>query len=306
MSVPPDLSGRTCMVTGASRGIGEATAAALAGMGAHVVLVCRDRERGEAALGEIRAGSGSEAVEVMIGDLSSQRQIRQLAADFRSKHDRLHVLINNAGTFEGGRSETEDGLETTFAVNHLAPFLLTNLLLPVLVASEPSRIVTVSSTGHGYGTKINFDDLQGERRYRAGPAYSQSKLANVLFTYELARRLEGTGVTANCLHPGAVYTGLLRYKGVVGAVVRTLIGASRPFLLNTEQGAATSVYVASSPEVDGVTGHYFRKQEFAVWPMGFNAPVRAVRSSKQSYDESVARQLWEVSEALTDVRQEAR
>ena len=291
------------MVTGASRGIGEATAAALAGMGAHVVLVCRDRERGEAALGEIRAGSGSEAVEVMIGDLSSQQQIRQLAADFRSKHDRLHVLINNAGTFEGGRSETEDGLETTFAVNHLAPFLLTNLLLPVLVASEPSRIVTVSSTGHGYGTKINFDDLQGERRYRAGPAYSQSKLANVLFTYELARRLEGTGVTANCLHPGAVYTGLLRYKGVVGAVVRTLIGASRPFLLNTEQGAATSVYVASSPEVDGVTGHYFRKQEFAVWPMGFNAPVRAVRSSKQSYDESVARQLWEVSEALTDVRQ---
>lgn len=294
------------MVTGSSRGIGKATAVALAGMGAHVVLVCRDLERGEAAQGEIRAGSGSEAVEVMIGDLSSQRQIRQLAADFRSKHDRLHVLINNAGTFEGQRSETEDGLESTFAVNHLAPFLLTNLLLPVLVASEPSRIVTVSSTGHGYGTKINFDDLQGERRYRAGPAYSQSKLANVLFTYELARRLEGTGVTANCLHPGAVYTGLLRYKGVVGAVVRTLIGASRPFLLNTEQGAATSVYVASSPEVDGVTGHYFRKQEFAVWPMGFNAPVRAVRSSKQSYDESAARQLWEISEALTDVRQEAR
>ena len=292
------------MVTGASRGIGEATAAALAGMGAHVVLVCRDRERGEAALGEIRAGSGSEAVEVMIGDLSSQQQIRQLAADFRSKHDRLHVLINNAGTFEGGRSETEDGLETTFAVNHLAPFLLTNLLLPALVASSPSRIVTVSSTGHGYGTKINFDDLQGERRYRAGPAYSQSKLANVLFTYELARRLEGTGVTANCLHPGAVYTGLLRYKGVVGAVARTLIGASRPFLLNTEQGAATSVYVASSPEVDGVTEHYFRKQEFAVWPMGFNAQVRAVRSSKQSYDESVARRLWEVSEKLTDVQQE--
>ena len=293
------------MVTGASRGIGKATAAALAGMGAHVVLVCRDRERGEAAQGEIRARSGSEAVELMIADLSSQRQIRQLAADFRSKHDRLHVLINNAGTFEGERSETEDGLESTFAVNHLAPFLLTNLLLPLLVASEPSRIVTVSSTGHGYGTKINFDDLQGERRYRAGPAYSQSKLANVLFTYELARRLEGTGVTANCLHPGAVYTGLLRYQGVVGAVVRTLIGASRPLLLNTEQGAATSVYVASSPEVDGVTGHYFRKQEFAGWPMGFNAPVRAVRSSKQSYDESVARRLWEVSEKLTGVQQEA-
>ena len=292
------------MVTGASRGIGKATAAALAGMGAPVVLVCRDPERGEAAQSEIRAGSGSEAVELMIAELSSQRQIRKLASDFRSKHDRLHVLVNNAGTYESERSETEDGLEATFAVNHLAPFLLTNLLLPVLVASAPSRIVTVSSAGHGYGTKINFDDLQGERRYRAGPAYSQSKLANVLFTYELARRLEGTGVTANCLHPGAVYTGLLRYKGVVGAVVRTLIGASRPFLLNTEQGAATSVYVASSPDVDGVTGHYFRKQEITVWPMGFNAQVRAVRSSKQSYDESVARRLWEVSEKLTDVQQE--
>ena len=295
------------MVTGASRGIGKATAAALAGMGAHVVLVCRDRERGEAAQGEIRARSGSEGVELMIADLSSQRQIRQLATDFRSKHDRLHVLINNAGTFESGRSETEDRLETTFAVNHLAPFLLTNLLLPALVASAPSRIVTVSSTGHGYGTNINFDDLQGERRYGAGMrAYSRSKLANVLFTYELARRLEGTGVTANCVHPGAVDTGFLRYKGVLGAVVRTLIGASRHFLLNAEQGAATSVYVASSPEVDGVTGRYFRKQEIAGWPLDFNAPVRAVRSSKQSYDESVARRLWEVSEALTGVRQEAR
>ena len=293
------------MVTGASRGIGKATAAALAGMGAHVLLVCRDRERGEAAQGEIRVRSGSEAVEVMIADLSSQPQIRQLAADFRSKHDRLHVLINNAGTFESDRLETEDGLETTFAVNHLAPFLLTNLLLSVLVASAPSRIVTVSSAGHGYGTNINFDDLQTERRYGAMRAYSQSKLANVLFTYELARRLEGTSVTAHCVHPGAVDTGFLRYKGVLGAVARGLIGTSRHFLLNAEQGAATSVYVASSPEVDGVTGHYFRKQEFAGWPMGFNAPVRAVRSSKQSYDESVARRLWEVSETLTGVRQEA-
>ncbi len=293
------MQGRTCMVTGTSRGIGKATAAALAGMGAHVVLVCRDRERGEAAQGEIRARSSSETVELIIADLSSQRQIRQLAADFRSKHDRLHVLVNNAGTFESGRSETEDGLEATFAVNHLAPFLLTNLLLPVLVASAPSRIVTVSSAGHGYGTKINFDDLQGERRYGGMRSYSQSKLANVLFTYELARRLEGSGVTAHCVHPGAVDTGFLRYKSVLGVVLRALMVTARPFLLNAEQGAATSVYVASSPEVDSVTGRYFKKQEIAGWPMGFNAPVRAVRSSKQSYDESVARRLWQVSEELT-------
>jgi NAD(P)-dependent dehydrogenase (short-subunit alcohol dehydrogenase family) len=276
----------TCLVTGPSRGIGKETAVALAAMGARVVLVCRDRTRGETARREIGDRAGSDAVELMLADLSSLRQVRQLAADFRSTHDRLHVLVNNAGTFEAERSLTEDGLETTFAVNHLAPFLLTSLLLPTVIASAPSRIVTVSSTGHGYGTTIHFDDLQCERRYGAMRAYSQSKLANVLFTYELARRLEGTRVTATCLHPGGVATGLVRYKGVAGAVVSAALTLGRPLMLNPAQGAATSVYLASSPDVEGVTGAYFAKR-------------RPMRSSKVSYDTSIAQRLWEVSEALT-------
>ncbi|MEX2159158.1 MAG: SDR family oxidoreductase [Dehalococcoidia bacterium] len=281
-----DLAGKTCLVTGASSGIGRETAAALAGRGARVVLVCRDRTRGEAARSEISDRAGNDAIELMLADLSSQQQVRQLAAAFQSTHDRLHVLVNNAGTFEGVRSVTEDGLETTFAVNHLAPFLLTNLLLPLLIASAPSRIVTVSSTGHGYGTTIHFEDLQCERRYGAMRAYSQSKLANVLFTYELARRLEGTGVTANCLHPGGVNTKLMRYRGLAGVLVDAGRVLGRPFLLSAERGAATSVHLAASPDIGGVTGAYFAKQ-------------RAVRSSKASYDEATMRRLWEVSASLT-------
>jgi NAD(P)-dependent dehydrogenase (short-subunit alcohol dehydrogenase family) len=291
-AVQPDLTGRTCVVTGASHGIGKETAAALAGMGAQVVLVCRDRTRGEAARQEIVGRTGNDAVELLLADLAALRQVRRLAADFLSTHDRLHVLVNNAGTYEGARSVTEDGLETTFAVNHLAPFLLTNLLLPALIASAPCRIVTVSSAGHGYGTTVHFDDLQSERRYGAMRAYSQSKLANVLFTYELARRLEGTGVTATCLHPGGVDTGLVRYKGLAGAVVGAALTLGKPLMLSPEKGAVTSVYLASAAEVEGVTGAYFSKQ-------------RAARSSKASYDEPTARRLWEVSEALTGLGNEA-
>ncbi len=279
------LTGRTALVTGASHGIGKETAVALAGMGARVVLVCRDPARGEAARVEVTERSGSTAVDLAIADLSRQGDIRSLATDFLASHDRLHVLVNNAGTFEAERSVTVDGIETTFAVNHLGPFLLTNLLLPLLKASAPSRVVTVSSTAQGYA-KIYFDDLQGERRYGAMRAYSQSKLGNVLFTRELARRLEGTSVTANCLHPGGVATGLVRYTGVFGAIVRAALTLGRPLTLNAEQGAATSVYLASSPEVEGVTGEYFVKR-------------RPVRSSKESYDADVARRLWEISEALT-------
>ncbi len=284
----PDLSGRTCIVTGASSGIGKATAAALASMRANVVLVCRNERRGELARQEIRERTGNDGIELLLADFASLRQVRDVAAEFQKRHERLHVLVNNAGTFGSERSITEDGYETTFAVNHLAPFLLTNLLLPTLVGSAPSRIVNVSSTGHGYGTAIHFDDLQCEQRYGAMRAYSQSKLANVLFTYELARRLDGSGVTANCLHPGGVNTELMRYKGIMGAIVDVGRKIGKPFLLSPERGAETSVYLASSPKADGAGGQYFVKS-------------RPVRSSKASYDEETARRLWTISETLTGI-----
>ena len=193
---------KVCLITGATSGIGKATAMGLANMGASVVMVGRDRGRGEAALAEIKEKSANASVDLLLADLSSQEEVRRLADEFKEAYPRLDVLINNAGVFRSERITTADGLEMTFAVNHLAYFLLTNLLLDVLKASAPSRIVNVSSGDHRNGT-IDFDDLQGEKGYKGAKAYSQSKLANVLFTYELARRLEGTGVSANCLHPGA-------------------------------------------------------------------------------------------------------
>jgi NAD(P)-dependent dehydrogenase (short-subunit alcohol dehydrogenase family) len=220
----------------------------------------------------------------MLADLSSQEQIRRLADDFKAAYPRLDVLINNAGVFRSERITTADGIEMTFAVNHLAYFLLTNLLLDVLKASAPSRIVNVSSGAQSNGT-IDFDDLQGEKGYKGTKAYSQSKLANVLFTYELARRLEGTGVTANCLHPGAVRTNFgSGSSGVFGFMVRAL----RPFIISPEKGAETSIYLASSPEVEGVSGRYFVKKAEA-------------RSSDVSYDERLARRLWKVSAELTNL-----
>src|SRR5918994_3092242 len=192
---------KVCLITGATSGIGKATAMGLANMGASVVMVGRDRGRGEAALAEIRDKSANASVNLMLADLSSQEEIRRLAHEFKEAYPRLDVLINDAGLFRSERITTADGLEMTFAVNHLAYFLLTKLLLEVLKASVPSRIVNVSSGDHSNGT-IDFDDLQGEKGYKGPKAYSQSKLATVLFTYELARRLEGTGITANCLHPG--------------------------------------------------------------------------------------------------------
>src|SRR5687768_2908269 len=193
---------KVCLITGATSGIGKATAMGLANMGASVVMVGRDRGRGKAALAEIKEKSGNASVDLMLADLSSQQEIRRLADEFEEAYPRLDVLINNAGLFRSERITTADGLEMTFAVNHLAYFLLTNLLLDVLKANAPSRIVNVSSGDHSNGT-IDFDDLQGYKGYKGPKAYSQSKLANLLFTYELAKRLEGTGITANCLHPGA-------------------------------------------------------------------------------------------------------
>jgi retinol dehydrogenase-14 len=279
------MHGKVCLITGATSGIGKATAMGLASMGASVVMVGRDRGRGEAALVEIKEGSPNASVDLMLADLSSQEEVRRLADEFKEAYPRLDVLINNAGVFRSERTTTPDGLETTFAVNHLAHFLLTDLLLDVLKASAPSRIVNVSSGDHSNGT-IDFDDLQGEKGYKGAKAYSQSKLANVLFTYELARRLEGTGVSANGLHPGAgIRTNFgSGVSGVLGFTVRALT----PLMKSPEKGAETSIYLASSPEVEGLSGRYFAKKAGA-------------RSSVVSHDERLARRLWEVSEDLTNL-----
>ena len=275
------MSGKVCVVTGANSGIGKETAEGLARMGATVVMVCRDSERGRAALEEIKSRSGSQSVELMICDFASQSQIRKLAEEFKQRHDRLNVLINNAGLVLTRRTLTEDGYETTFAVNHLGYFLLTNLLLDVIKRSAPARIVNVASTAHHSGT-IDFNDLQGERSYGTMRAYGQSKLANILFTYELARRLEGSNVTVNCLHPGVIGTNIFRSVPALGAMAKL-------FLKSPKKGAETSIYLATSPEVAQVTGKYFDEK-------------RAVRSSRESYDEAVAERLWQVSEQMTKLR----
>jgi len=284
-TVKSSMQGKICMVTGANSGIGKATALELAQMGATVVMVCRDRARGEETKREITTKSRNNAVDLLQADLSSQESIRQLVEHFKQRYTHLHVLINNAGAAFTGRRETVDGLEMTFAVNYLAPFLLTNLLLDVLKASAPARIVNVSSASHKSGY-IQMDDLQGEKHNRSMRAYPQSKLAIVLFTYELARRLQGTGVTANCLDPGFVATNI----GQTGASlpVRLLIKLIGSFGTSPEKGAKTSIYLASSPEVEGVTGKYFVK----------SIPKR---SAAISYDESLQRQLWEQSAKLVNL-----
>jgi NAD(P)-dependent dehydrogenase (short-subunit alcohol dehydrogenase family) len=274
-----DLSGKTCLITGANAGIGKVTAQKLAEMGATVVMVCRNRQKGEAALKQIKAKSGNASVELMIADLSSQAEIRRLADEFKAKHQRLEVLLNNAGVYLPKRALTVEGLEMTFAVNHLAYFLLTNLLLEVLQKSAPSRIVSVSSEAHKYG-KVEFDNLQGEREYKGIPAYSNSKLENVLFTHELARRLAGTGVTANSLHPGAVATSIFRNTP---KPIEWLI---KLLTMSPEKGAETSVYLATSGEVEGISGKYFEKKQ-EKYP------------SRTAQDEELARKLWQVSEQLT-------
>jgi retinol dehydrogenase-14 len=275
---------KVCLITGATSGIGKATAMGLANMGASVVMVGRDRGKGEALMAEIKEKSANASVDLMLADVSSQEQIRRLAYEFKEAYPRLDVLINNAGVFSSKRITSADGIEMTFAVNHLAYFLLTNLLLDVLKASAPSRIVNVSSGDHSNAT-IDFDDLQGEKGYKGAKAYSQSKLATVLFTYELARRLEGTGITANCLHPGVVGTNLgSGVSGVFGFMVRALT----PLMKSPEKGAETSIYLASSPEVEGLSGRYFVKKDEA-------------RSSDVSYDKRLARRLWEVSAELTNL-----
>ncbi|MEJ2746298.1 MAG: SDR family oxidoreductase [Anaerolineae bacterium] len=271
------MPGQVCLITGGNAGIGLATAIGLARLGAQVVIVSRDRGRGETAVTQIKQAANSQTVNLLVADLSSQAQIRHLAAEFRQQHTRLDVLVNNAGLIPRSRQVTEDGYEMQLAVNHLAYFLLTNLLLDLLQASAPARIVNVSSQVHAWA-EIDFTDLQNERSYNPTGVYGQTKLMNVLFTHELARRLAGSGVTVNCLHPGVIPTKLnANYAG------RAQGSASLDQLM---RGAQTSIYLASSPEVAGASGQYFVNQ-------------RAQRSSSANYDEAAARRLWQISAAWT-------
>ena len=280
------MHNRICIVTGANAGIGKATALGLAKMGATVVMVCRSRERGEVAMAEIKRKSGNRSVFLLLADLSSQASIRQLTASFKTQYLALHVLVNNAGVVPPKRTVTVDGFETQFAVNHLAYFLLTNLLLDILKANASARIVNIASEVH-HGVSIPFNDLQSEKSYSPRKVYAQTKLANVLFTYELARRLAGTGVTANCLHPGVIVTNLLSdYMGLP----RTLRSVTTAIAAGPEKGAQVCLYLATSPELEGVSGKYFVDSATA-------------RSSPESYDAGVARRLWEVSAKLTGLNE---
>jgi NAD(P)-dependent dehydrogenase (short-subunit alcohol dehydrogenase family) len=272
------MSGRVVLITGGTGGIGKATAVGLAIMGARVAITGRDAERTDEAAREICAAGGGQ-VDAFVADLSSQVEVRRLAEEVLRRLPRLDVLVNNVGGYWNTRHVTADKLERTLAVNHLAPFLLTNLLLDRLKESAPARVVTVASNAQALG-RIDFGDLQGERTYSGARAYNQSKLANVLFSYELARRLAGSAVTANALHPGVVRTS---FGGEdPSGVQRLLVPFLRPFMKSPARGAATSIHVASAPELAQVSGGYF-------------ANSRARRSSARSYDESSAARLWQVS-----------
>jgi NAD(P)-dependent dehydrogenase (short-subunit alcohol dehydrogenase family) len=282
------LAGRTCLVTGATSGLGQETAIGLARLGAHVILVGRSASRGERARAEVGARSGNPRVDLLLADLSVQAEVRRLAAEVLERAPRLDVLVNNAGVMNLSRTLTADGLEATFAVNHLAYFLLSNLLLPRLAASAPARIVNVASDAHRFG-KLDLGDLQSERAYGGLPVvgamrvYAMTKLANLLFTDELARRTRGSGVTVNAVHPGFVAS---RLGSNNGAVARAVIFLLRPFALSPAQGAETSIHVASAPELEGVTGRYFARS-------------REAEPSGAARDRTLAGKLWDASARLT-------
>jgi len=274
------MNGKVCVVTGATSGIGKAAATALARMGAQIVLVGRDQGRTEATAAEIGANAAVPP-KAEIADLASMEQVHALAGRLGSL-ERIDVVVNNAGLVLGERRVTEDGFEHVFAVNHLAPFLLTNLLLPRLTGSAPARVVTVTSDAHS-AANLDLDDPNLEHGWDSWRSYANSKLANILFTRELARRLDGTGVTANCAHPGVVRTGFGREGKPLLRLGTTI---ARPFFLSPERGADTIVYLASSPDVAGETGGYYVKRQR-------REPSAAAR------DDAAARRLWDISEKLT-------
>lgn len=284
---PPSMEGRTVVITGANSGVGKATAAALAAAGADVVITARREQRGRQAVADIRRDTGSDRVDLVVFDLADLASVRRGSEQILDRCPRIDVLINNAGLVQSERHETVDGFEATFGINHLGPFLLTRLLTDRLLGSAPARVVNVASTAHQAARGgLDFDDLQTTGHYRGMQAYSRSKLANILFTTELARRLSGTGVTANCLHPGTVATGFARdhdARGFLAFGVKLI----KPFVLTPEQGARTSVYLASSPDVAEVSGEYFVK-------------CRARTPSGAAQDEAAAALLWSISEELVE------
>jgi NAD(P)-dependent dehydrogenase (short-subunit alcohol dehydrogenase family) len=273
------MPGKICLITGGTNGIGKSTAQKLAQVGATVVIVGRSAQKTRQVVEEIRLATGSKNVDSLLADLSSQQEVRRLASDFKGKYSQLHVLLNNAGGTFTTRQLSVDGIEMTLALNHLAYFLLTNLLLDMLRVSAPARIINVSSDAHS-GGKIDFDNLQGERSYSGFGPYGNSKLANILFTTELARRLEGTGVTANALHPGLTRTGFGRNNP---GLLMTIMGVVIPLIARSpEKGAKTSIYLASSPEVQGTTGKYF-------------VDCKITQPAPQATDSAVAKKLWDIS-----------
>src|SRR6266849_3619078 len=278
------MKNKVVLVTGANSGIGRAASLSLAKIGATVVMVARGKERGEAARSEIVRESRNGSVDLLLADLSSLESVRQLATEFQKQYPKLHVLINNAGLFNQRRRVTVDGYENTFATNYLASFLLTNLQLDLLKASAPSRIINVSSVGH-YNGHINFEDLNLEKEYGGWKAYGQSKLALVLFTHELAKKLQGSGVTVNAVHPGTVATNIwTRPFGPAGFIT----ALPKLFMASPEKGAETIVYLASSPDAESLSGEYLEK-------------LKVKKSSDESYDEHVAQRLWDVSTKLTNL-----
>ena len=272
----PDMNGKVCMVTGANRGLGKAASVGLAKLGAVVILVCRDRARGETAVNEIREASNNDSVELLLCDLSSLSSVRNVITEFSSKHEALNVLVNAAAIYTPHRTLTSEGYESMFATNFLGPFLLTNLLLEHLKKGSPSRVVILSAPST---TKIDFENLQGEKHFSALGAFGASKMADILFTYELARRLEGTGVTANVLFPGVMKTDLMRNAPFFAKLITFIIGKS------PEKGAEAAAYLSSSPEVEGKTGRFFKGKNLS-------------DSNAYSHDQAVQQRLWAESSKL--------
>jgi retinol dehydrogenase 14 len=286
-----DLTGKFCLVTGANSGIGKEISLGLLKLGARVTMLCRDPARGKEAMEDIRKHSGNGSVDLIIADLASQKQIRAAAQEYLGKYDKLHILVNNAGIVMDNRVLTGDGIEMTFAVNYLAYFMLTNLLAGVLERSAPARVINMTSMAHKT-VKLDFDNLQGEKRYSRDISYAQSKLADIMFTYEFARRMEGTGVSVNCVCPGAVYSTLWEDSS------RIVNGFFKLFMKGPEEGARLPLYLACSPDVEGLSCRYFQTGQHLKFQK-VSARGTEGRSSSETYDKALAAKLWQVSEKLT-------